>query len=120
MAIRSLNEGKEHEQLITALANKFTAEGYSVKADHIGYPNGAPAQIVSHIPDISASKLNQRIVIEAETGDSISTDQTFSQWREFSRIAGCEFHVIVPKKSLQLAQNQAQTWGIRVDHWWYL
>ncbi len=120
MATRQLNEGKEHDRLIKALADKFAADGFHVKADHIGHPNGAPDQVGSHIPDISATKLNQRIITEAETENSISLDDTYSQWKEFSRVSGWEFHVIVPENCLQKAKNQAQSWGINVNQWWYM
>lgn len=121
MFYRVLNEGKEHDQLIKALSSKFASEGFYVKADHIGHPNGAPDQVISHVPDISATKVNHRkIIVEAETGGSISSDGTYNQWKEFSGVFGVEFHVIVPKNCLEYAKYQAQSWGIRIDNWWYM
>jgi len=106
--------------MITALVDQYAKEGYSVKADHIGHPNGAPVPVNGHIPDVAAySGGNIKIIAEAETCDSISGTETHDQWSAFSR-SSYAFHVIVPKSCLEDAQNQARAWGISVDKWWWL
>lgn len=104
-------EGIEHDQLITVLANRLESDGFYVKADHIGHPNGTPAQIIHHIPDIVAAKDNRKIFVEAETESSISSQDTYNQWKEFSGIYGAEFHVIVPQGSLQRRKTR-QHYGV--------
>jgi len=120
MISRTYTTQSAHDKLVKALADKFETEGYFVKADHIEHPNGAPSEVNGYKPDIYATKTNQRIIVEAETCDSIGTDETHQQWQAFSVAVGMEFHVIVPKQCLATAQEQAKLWGVNVDKWWYL
>ncbi len=109
-----------HTQLITALVKTYKDKGYYVKADHINHPNGAPASINGHIPDIAAYSQGQLIIVaEAETCDTIGGTETYNQWSAFSR-GRHKFHVIVPQACLADAQNQAAIWQITVDQWWWL
>ena len=117
--MRTLLNESVHNQLIQGLVTQLTSEGYYVQADHIGHPNGSPSTVNGYIPDIYAIKGTSRIIAEAETEDSISTDQTRQQWSAFSR-TNASFHVIVPQRALSAAQNQANLWGINVAKWWYL
>lgn len=43
-----------HSKLIRALVAKYEAQGYYVRADHIGHPNGRPLEIGGHVPDVAA------------------------------------------------------------------
>ena len=120
MAARTTTVQNVHDRLVKSLADKFESDGYYVKADGIGHPNGSPPTFNMHIPDIYAVKGDERIIAEAETCDSISLGDTYHQWLAFSRVAGTVFHVIVPRQCLEDAKKQANYWGIKVDHWWYL
>jgi len=121
MATRVSRQSRtKHAMLVRALAKKYEAEGYFVKADHIGHPNGSPPTVGGHIPDVAAYYGGAlRIVAEAETCDTISDANTKAQWKAFSR-SGYRFDVIVPKKCLQSAKLQASIWGVTVDTWWWL
>ena len=110
-----------HDRLVSALAQKYEAEGYYVQADDIGHPNGSPDPVGGYIPDVSAWILGGAIrLAEAETEDSIYSEHTRNQWRAFSNVADVRFEVIVPKAALASAQQQAMDWGVRVDQWWTL
>lgn len=113
----------QHDQLVRALADTFDSQGYHVRADHISHPNGAPGSIGEHVPDIKAWNDSQIVIAEAETSDTISTNETHTQWTAFSNAtkrANAYFHIIVPKDSLESAKAQASNWGIHVDQWWYI
>ena len=113
----------EHDRLVAALARKLEQDGFHVEADHIGHANGAPQAIGGHVPDIKATKYGALIVAEAETADTIGSEETRRQWSAFSSATGGygqEFHVIVPQASLGTAKRQASAWGIRVDNWWWV
>ncbi len=109
-----------HDELVHALVRRYEKDGYSVQADDIGYPNGAPALINGHYPDVIAVMVGHTRIAEAETAESIYSSHTRDQWRAFSSELGADFEVIVPKAILEDAKVQAWTWGIRVDHWWWL
>ena len=56
-----------HDRLITALARKYEEEGYYVKADHVGHPNGCPPEVNGYIPDVAAyAGFPPRLTIIAE------------------------------------------------------
>ena len=109
-----------HAQLIRALAKEYESQGYYVKADHIGHPNGQPPTINGYVPDLAAySGGTLQIIAEAETCDTITDSHTREQWSAFSK-SPCRFHVIVPESCLQDAKLQASIWGLTVDSWWSL
>ena len=121
MALRITERSRTaHAQLIRALAAQYESQGYYVRADHIGHPNGSPASVNGHVPDVAAfSGGTLRIIAEAETCDTISDSNTREQWAAFSRSA-YQFEVIVPKSCLQDAQMQASLGGVTVNRWWWL
>lgn len=121
MATRITEQSRtKHATLIRALAKRYESEGYYVKADHIGHPNGSPPFVGGHIPDVAAySGGVLQIIAEAETCDTISDASTEAQWKAFSR-SGYWFDVIVPKSCFQSAELQASIWGVNVHKWWSL
>jgi len=121
MAIRITEQSRTaHGRLVQALAQQYESQGYYVQADHIGHRNGSPPTINGHVPDVAAySGGTLRIVVEAETCDTILDSDTRDQWAAFARSPYC-FEVIVPKSCLQDAQMQASMWGATVDKWWWL
>ena len=81
---RSPEENNKHNRLILALVNYLISKGYEISADHIGYPNGKPDEYGGKTPDIYAVKGNEQIFIEAETCDTLNTEDTREQWRILS------------------------------------
>ena len=69
-----------HDKLVRALARRYEQEGYSVQADDIDHPNGAPPLINGHYPDIIAATLGHTRIAEAETAESIYSSHTRDQW----------------------------------------
>lgn len=113
------NKGQEnHNRLVRAMANKLAEEGFHVKADHIGHSNGRPNTHNNHVPDVEADHVAKKILVEAETEESISSSDTRNQFVAFSNVGGAEFHVIVPKGYIPKMQSQAREWGVRVDEYW--
>jgi hypothetical protein len=109
-----------HNRLIRALVNRYKEEGYTnIKADHINHPNGAPDPVNGYRPDISAQKGSTYLIAEAETCDTIGTQETLDQWRAFDA-SWKEFHVIVPKRCFEEAEKSARDNLITVDQWWHL
>ena len=118
MTVRSRKGQEDHSKLVRAMANKLTGEGFHVKADHIGHSNGRPNNHNNHIPDVEANSVAKKILVEAETQDSITSSDTRDQFIAFSNVGGAEFHVIVPKGYIPAMQNQAREWGVKVDNYW--
>jgi len=117
---RDENSKRVHSTLVRSLASEYEKQGCSVKADHIGHPNGQPPDVYGYIPDVAAYKDGRLCIIaEAETCDSISDLDTQRQLSAFSQ-SSHRFEVIVPKSCLNEAQQQASVWGITVDKWWHL
>jgi hypothetical protein len=107
-----------HSTLVRALAKKYEKDGYTVQADGIGHLNGSPNQVGGYVPDIVARKAGAApIIAEAEVCGSISSKHTREQWTAFSNAYGSRFHIIVPKKCIANAKQQARQWGISVDKW---
>lgn len=121
---RNPSESKNHSDLIKMMIQYYTSQGFrNLKAD---VPNMVSPDIIygmkkNHIPDITAEKNGVRIILEAETEDSIFDDHTASQWSLFSAAAHQnkgEFHIVVPKGSRSDAEQRAADLGIQVDTIW--
>lgn len=117
---RTPDNAKIHIRLITAMVKKLISEGYTVSADHIGYPNGKPELYREHTPDIFAKrgKGKEKIFIEAETCDSLDSVETKIQWVALSSAPDIDFSIIVPKKCVNLAKQLAKKWGVTVKTFW--
>lgn len=121
---RDPKESKEHEDLINMMAQYFTNQGFrNIKADFPGMPT--PDTIIgttrNHVPDLTVDKNGTRIVLEAETFNSIFDEHTASQWSLFSDAVqkiGGEFHIVVPKEERSAAERRAVNLGLRVDTIW--
>lgn len=118
MTIRSRKGDDDHNRLVHAMANELTGKGFYVKADHIGHGNGRPNMYNNHIPDVEAISVAKKILVEAETQESIDSSDTREQFIAFSNVGGAEFHVIVPKGYIPAMQNQAREWSVKVDNYW--
>ena len=115
---RNSKNVKIHIRLITAMVSKLMSENYAVSADHIGYPNGKPPTWNEEIPDIYAEKGNKKIFIEAETSDTLNTEETRKQWIALASNSNIKFSVIVPRKCLKEAKKLAKKWNVNVETFW--
>jgi len=121
---RNQDESRQHLDLIRMMASYFANSGFgNIRADIPGLP---PPDIIygirrNHIPDLTADKINIRIILEAETSDSIFDEHTVSQWSLFSNAAksnGGEFHVVVPKGYRHTAERRSAELFIQIDTIW--
>jgi hypothetical protein len=102
----------------------FASQGFrNIKTDVPGMPS--PDIIFgtkrNHVPDLTADNNGTRIILEAETSNSIFDDHTASQWSLFSdaaKKARGEFHVVVPKGYRSTAEQRLTDLGIKVDTIW--
>ena len=60
---------------------------------------------------------HKKIIVEAETPETINLEETREQFIAFSGSYG-EFHVIVPEGYISSMQTQAQRWNVKVDKYW--
>lgn len=121
MTIRTQESTKVQMRLIMAMARYLMEKGYKVSADHIGYPNGQPQEFNHFIPDIYAVKGKEKIIIEAETCDSLNDSKTRTQWTALStNEEKVDFAVIVPTACYQEAKDLAKKWNIKVKNFWKL
>lgn len=121
---RNPNESQEHHNLITMMFNHFVGQGYqNIKADVPGKlrPDTIIGTKENHIPDLTAEKNGTKIILEAETANTIFDAHTASQWSLFSSAAatsGDQFHVVVPKESRGSAQQRAAALRVVVHEIW--
>jgi hypothetical protein len=116
--VRNQESTQIHLRLITAMVHKLMAEGWKVSADHIGFPNGTPEEWNKYIPDICATKGNEKIYIEAETCDSLELKETQEQWIALSSHPKVQFSVIIPAKCVNEAKRIAEKLHITVKDFW--
>jgi len=118
--MRTIKTQSDHDKMVKAMADKLEREGMQVQADHIGHKNGQPTIIGGYIPDVVGSSYSKKIIVEAETQDTISAESTKDQMESFSNIPGTEFHMIVPKGYISQMEGQARQWDIRIDKMWHM
>ena len=121
---RNPSESKQHANLIQMMVNHFSSQGYrNIKADLAGMtrPDVIHGTKQNHVPDLTANKNGNAVILEAETSDSIYDSHTASQWSLFADAAknkGSEFHVVVPKGSRSDAERRAINLSIKIDTIW--
>lgn len=118
--MRTTKNQSDHDKMVKTMADKFERDGMTVKADHIGHKNGQPPVIGGRIPDILATHYQKKIILEAETSDSISLEDTKKQMQTFSNVPGTEFHMIVPRGYTANLRQQARELGITIDQVWHM
>lgn len=121
---RNLQESQEHSALIGMMVRHFANQGLrNIKADMPSMPtpdiiNGTRQ---NHRPDLTAEKNGVTVILEAETGSTITSEHTASQWSLFSdaaQKAGGEFHVVVPKGCRGSAEERVAALGINIKTIW--
>lgn len=103
MADRKETSQQEHDNLVRMMVRHFDDLGYTnIKADLEGCEL-KPDEIDGHIPDLICNKndtYGTKIILEAETCETISDDHTEDQWTSFRDAAdeeGGEFHIVIPR-----------------------
>ncbi|MBM4286799.1 MAG: hypothetical protein FJ135_01395 [Deltaproteobacteria bacterium] len=122
--LRTPKDSNEHDALINMMVRHFSGQGFrNIKADIPDMPT--PDLIYgtkkNHVPDLTADKNGIRIILEAETENSIFDVHTASQWSLFSDASlrsGGEFHVVVPKGSRDDVKTRAAELKVRIDEIW--
>jgi len=106
-------ESNQHFTLVASLVRYLESNGWKVThADGVSnYPR--PAQVVSHIPDVRATKQQGNLVAygEAETCETLGSEQTRQQIDEFSNRVMTNTNqpvplfIIVPQRCYSELQN---------------
>ena len=121
---RSQSESQEHHNLIIMMVHYFESQGYKeIKAD---IPERKRPTVIygtkkNHIPDLTARKNGNFVILEVETASTIFDSHTASQWSLFADAAnnaGGEFHVVVPKGAKSIAEQRASNLRINVNTIW--
>lgn len=132
MAQRNPSESQEHANLIKMMATYFQNQGFTdIRADLPGYtqPDLIRGTRGDHQPDLTCRRndvARRLIILEAETGSTVSDAHTDSQWTLFAdaaRQTGGEFHVVVPKvvagrSGHEAAKERARQLGIALSQTW--
>lgn len=93
---RNASSQTNHNNMLSYIVNNLVSNGYSVKADHIGWRNGSPDEINGYRPDIVASKNGASFIFEIETCASYGDDHAKSQLQAFNRVSDATVYIIVP------------------------
>lgn len=104
---------KLHENIIKSVSNYLEREGYKVTANHINHPNGRPKNLNGFVPDISAIKNLEKIVVEVHTSPKM-VFQNELKWKRFS-CSGNKFWVVVPPECYEIAQMRKKVFNIPVE-----
>ncbi len=117
---RSSEARSNHNKIVLLLADHLNKLGYSVKADHIYWPNGRPYEINGYRPDVTAKKSGSTFIFEVETCDTYCDDHTKSQLTAFSKSYHYNTYLILPSNcdcfigdTILKAKLQFVTWKIR-------
>jgi len=108
---RSKDEQELHNQLISAMIRYCENNNYTdIHANLPGYP--PPQRFGNHIPDLTAKRPNNdRIICEAETDDTLTTNHTREKLSIFIRFSATVI-LIVPESCESLAHQTLGDWGI--------
>ena len=117
--LSSRSEEDIHESLIKTRIKELEKDDHSnIKTDHLS-DYEKPDKIGDHIPDITSEKDNIFYITEAETKETIGTEETVDQWKAFASygdITGdTKFHVVVPASCLEDAKKFAEENEIKID-----
>ena len=118
MSKNNLKNVSIQKRLVVAMVNKLLSEGYRVQANHIGYPNGVPNEVNKYTPDIHAEKKGKKIIIEAETCDSLKNKEIRLRWTAFSATEDIDFSIITPALCVSRAKRLAKEWKVKIKNYW--
>jgi hypothetical protein len=108
-----------HYKLIILQAINYQKLGYTdIKINHENYIQGQPMKVGGYTPDLSAVFDDQTTLCEVATNDSINESLMIKRWKAFGT-SGYEFHLIIPKNTLNLVKEIAKNNGINVAKYWY-
>jgi hypothetical protein len=119
MATRSAQNQNFHDQVVRLAASYLDKNKYSVYSNPNGETN---TKVGEHYPDIIVTNKGDNkalFIIEVETQDSITITEATTQWSAFQNLGGT-FYLLVPRDSVETAQNLCQTCGVKAKmaHYW--
>lgn len=86
--------------MVRQVAEHLEKYGYNVKADHIEWKNGAPDPVNDYVPDIVATRGDEKHIMEIETCPTFKDDEhTKPQLKSFESSEEVT-HVIIPNVCL--------------------
>jgi hypothetical protein len=123
MAHRRLASFQRHTSLIRAALGWYEAQGYvRIFADVPGMRPPRTIRIAGFEPsrpDLSCrGRANRLILVEVETCDTLSLQETAEQWHLFRRYAdaaGGEFHLVVSEDCTAEAERRLRILGLHAD-----
>lgn len=98
-------EESMHFLMINVLVDSFEVEGFTVSADHIGGARSRPSPIGEYIPDIEATRADERYLIEVETQSTLESDRTIEQMKILAGQQGARRFVAVPCDCVEVARK---------------
>ncbi len=114
----TLLEQNLHNKLLITQAVNYRKLGYTdIKVNHENYIHGQPAKIGGYTPDLSAVFDDKTTLCDVVTDDSMSETQMIERWKFFGN-SGYEFHMIIPKRALNVVKEFTKSNGINVDKYW--
>lgn len=108
---RNSNEETIHTLMVRLLVEFYERLGFDVKANHLGGFRETPDPIGSQIPDLVVKKGDDIRVIEVETKDTVDTEKTRQQLREFTSKQH-KLVLAVPYECLQSAMELRENLAI--------
>lgn len=91
---RSANSQISHDNMVRYIANDLVSRGYSVRADHINWPEGSFRELNGYIPDVTAIDNNSSLVFEIETCLTYNDEHAKEKLTAFDKKAGT--YIIIP------------------------
>jgi hypothetical protein len=118
MAKTQLEQNLYNRLLITQAIN-YQKLGYTnVKLNNNNYIHGQPTKVSGYTPDLSAVFDDSTTLCEVVTSTSMNEPNMIEKWRAFTR-SGYEFHMIIPRTTLNEVKEFVKSNGITVNKYWY-
>jgi len=118
MATRSLQSQTFHDQVVRIAAGYLDQAKYVVYTNPDGEKN---TKIGNSYPDVIVTNKGESkalFIIEVETQDSITALEAINQWKEYQQLGGT-FYLLVPRDSLQSAQQLCNAYSVRAKFGYY-
>lgn len=117
---KTKTEENLHNKLLITQAINYKKLGYTnIKINNQNYIHGQPNKVGGYTPDLSAVFNDKNTLCEVVTNDSMNETRIIDRWQTFGR-SGYEFHMIIPKSTLNEVKEFAKNNGINVDKYWYI
>lgn len=95
----SAESQSKHDRMVRIIAEDLASKGYSVLADHIGWPKGAPGLINGYVPDLTVTNTDWFVIFEVKTRSTYRDEHTREQLTAFEQKGGT-FIIVPPEHCL--------------------